>query len=122
MNAKRYFSLVLSIIILLSTALSACDAEIEPTKREVYNICDNCMECVKGCPGGAIDDKGNLDTWRCAVYYNGANGSKNPFMPPEAYIDFPDRLDIISGEAKMDTKKAKEIINNTYFFFQCINC
>ena len=92
------------------------DAEIEPTKREVYNICDNCMECVKGCPGGAIDDKGNLDTWRCAVYYNGANGSKNPFMPPEAYIDFPDRLDIISGEAKMDTKKAKEIINNTYFY------
>lgn len=38
MNAKRYFSLVLSIIILLSTALSACDAEIEPTQPNAGTV------------------------------------------------------------------------------------
>lgn len=92
------------------------DAEIEPTKKKNYHICDNCMECVKGCPGNAIDKDGNVDSWRCAVYYNGANGSKNPFMPPDAYIDFPDRLDIISGTAEIDIEKAKEIMDNTYFY------
>ncbi|MBE7019936.1 MAG: hypothetical protein E7411_00680 [Ruminococcaceae bacterium] len=92
------------------------DAEIEPTKKETYNLCDNCMECVKGCPGNAIDKDGNVDSWRCAVYYNGANGSKNPFMPPDAYIDFPDRLDIIWGTAEIDIEKAKEIMDNTYFY------
>ena len=92
------------------------DAEIEPSKKETHNICDNCMECVKACPGNAISDNGKLDTWRCAVYYNGANGSKNPFMPPEAYLDFPDRLEIIDGTAKIDTDKAKAIMDNTYFY------
>lgn len=92
------------------------DAEIESTKKETYNLCDNCMECVKSCPGNAIDKDGNLDSWRCAVYYNGANGSKNPFMPPDAYIDFPDRLDIIAGTAEIDIEKAKEIMDNTYFY------
>ena len=92
------------------------DAEIESTKKETYNLCDNCMECVKSCPGNAIDKDGNLDSWRCAVYYNGANGSKNPFMPPDAYIDFPDRLDIIKGTAKIDEDKAKEIMDSTFFY------
>ncbi len=92
------------------------DAEIEPTKKEVYNLCDNCGKCVKACPGGAISDKGELDLWRCAVYYNGANGSKNPFMPPEAFMEFDNRLDIINGTAQFDTDGAKEILDNIFFY------
>ena len=92
------------------------DAEIEPSKKETYNLCDKCMECVKGCPGHAINEKGEVDSWRCAVYYNGANGSKNPFMPPDAYPAFSDRLEIINGTANIDADRAKEIMDNTYFY------
>lgn len=92
------------------------DAEIEPTPLEAPSLCDKCGECIKACPGRAISDDGELDTWRCAVYYNGANGSKNPFLPPDAYIDFTNRLEIIDGTAKFDENGAKEILDSTYFY------
>jgi len=92
------------------------DAQLEPTALEAPSLCDRCGECVKACPGRAISGDGNLDTWRCAVYYNGANGSKNPFMPPDAYTDFENRLQIIAGEAEIDMEVAKRILDATYFY------
>jgi len=92
------------------------DAELESTELVKPTLCDKCGKCIKACPGGAIDANGNLDSWRCTVYYNGANGSKNPFMPPDAYMDFENRLDIIKGTAEFDEKTAKDIIDNTYFY------
>lgn len=92
------------------------NAEIEETPKEIYNLCDNCGECIKACPGHAISDEGEVDPWRCAVYYNGANGSKNPFMPPDAFMDFENRLDIIKGDAAFDSEEAKEILDNIYFY------
>lgn len=92
------------------------DAEIEPTERKTYNLCDNCGECVKACPGHAISENGDTDPWRCAVYYNGANGSKNPFMPPDAFMAFENRLDIINGIAEFDSEEAKKILDNIYFY------
>ncbi len=92
------------------------DAEIEPTPIITPSLCDRCGECVKACPGGAISEDGGLDSWRCAVYYNGANGSKNPFMPPEAFLGFKNRFDIINGTAEFDSEGAKDILNNIYFY------
>lgn len=92
------------------------DAIFEPTEKKTYNICDNCKECINACHGKAIDDSGNLDVWRCAVYYNGANGSKNPFMPPDAFLNLENRLDIINGTHEFDREEAKEILDNIYFY------
>ncbi len=92
------------------------DAELEPTVLEKPSLCDGCGECIKACHGNAISPDGTVDVWRCTVYYNGANGSKNPFMPPEAYLDFDNRLDIINGTAEFDVQGAKNIIDNTYFY------
>ncbi len=92
------------------------DAELEATELSQKKLCDNCGECVKACPGRAISAEGKMDPWRCAVYYNGANGSKNPFMPPEAFPDFENRMDIISGNAEFDSEEAKEILNSIYFY------
>ncbi len=92
------------------------DAVLEETPLAGKNLCDGCRECMKACPGHAIDAKGKTDCWRCAVYYNGANGSKNPFMPPEAYDGFADRMEIINGTASFDKEEAKEILDHTYFY------
>lgn len=93
------------------------DAEIEPDPVVPPHLCDKCGECVRGCHGKAIDPvSGKRDNWRCAAYYNGANGQKNPFMPPDAFKDFPDRLKIIAGEADIDEEKAKRIIDNIWFY------
>ncbi len=92
------------------------DAELEPSPLFTEKLCDGCGNCIAECPGKAISKDGETDSWRCAVYYNGANGTKNPFMPPEAYLDFEDRLDIIHGNAEIDPEKAREIMNNTYFY------
>lgn len=92
------------------------DAEIESTPKEKFNLCDNCGECIKACPGNAIDKDGNLDKWQCSVYYNGANGEKNPFMPPEAYATFENRKEIIKGTVKVDSESAKKIMDNTFFY------
>lgn len=92
------------------------DAEIEPSALVVPHLCDGCNECIKACPGKAISEEGDIDCWRCAVYYNGANGSKNPFMPPEAFADFENRMEIIRGTAEFDVEEAKNILDNIYFY------
>ena len=92
------------------------DAEIEASELLTPSLCDKCGECVKACPGKAISAGGELDPWRCAVYYNGANGSKNPFMPPEAFLEFDNRLDIINGTALFDREGAMDILDNIYFY------
>ena len=92
------------------------DAELEATDLVTPYLCDQCGECIKACPGKAISKEGNLDSWKCTAYYNGANGSKNPFMPPDAYMDFENRLQIIAGEADIDVELAKRIIDATYFY------
>ena len=92
------------------------DAELEETPLIEPSLCDQCGECIKACPGQAIANDGATDSWRCAVYYNGANGSKNPFMPPDAFPNFDNRMEIINGTAEFDTESAKEILNSIYFY------
>ena len=94
------------------------DMEIQETPLMQKNLCDSCGECIKACPGRAIGANGKTDTWRCAVYYNGANGSKNPFMPPEAFatFDYQEKIDLINGDLAFDDKKAKTILDNIYFY------
>lgn len=104
------------------------NAELEPDEVKAPHLCDGCGKCVKACPGGAISENGVIDPWRCAVYYNGANGTKNPFMPYDAFADFDDRLEIIAGEAEITPQKAKKILDHIYFYppaqhaYQCSIC
>lgn len=94
------------------------DMELEESPLMDNHLCDGCNECIKACPGKAISNDGKVDSWRCAVYYNGANGSKNPFMPPDAYSNFDKKtkMEIINGTAQFDEKGAKEILDNTFFY------
>jgi len=92
------------------------DAVITPDAEKAPKLCDNCKKCVNACPGHAISPEGELDPWQCAVYYNGANGTKNPFMPPDAFAHFEDRLEIIAGEAKVTPEKAKAILDQIVFY------
>lgn len=104
------------------------DAEIEPDKIKKPHLCDKCGKCINACPGKAINEKGEIDPWQCAVYYNGANGTKNPFMPPEAFSNFDNRLEIIAGEAKVTPETARKILDNIFFYppaqhaYQCSIC
>jgi epoxyqueuosine reductase QueG len=104
------------------------DAEIEESEIIKPHLCDNCGKCIKACPGRAIDENGNIDPWQCAVYYNGANGTRNPFMPLGAFADFDDRIKIISGEVQVTPDMAKRILDNIYFYpsakhnYQCSIC
>lgn len=94
------------------------DLEVEASPLFTKKLCDGCNECIKACPGRAISENGCVDSWRCAVYYNGANGSKNPFMPPEAFagFDYDKKMQIINGTAEFDSEEAKEILNNIFFY------
>ncbi len=92
------------------------DAEIEGDEVKTPSLCDNCGKCVKACPGKAIASDGSVDSWKCTLYYNGACGLKNPFMPPDAFSDIPDRLEIIAGEADITPERAKEILEEIHFY------
>ncbi len=104
------------------------NAEIESTEEIKPHLCDNCGKCIKACPGGAINKNGNIDPWQCAVYYNGANGTKNPFMPKDAFAEMDNRIEIISGEAKVTPETARKILDKIYFYppaqhaYQCSIC
>lgn len=92
------------------------DAEIEPDKAKTPHLCDNCGACMAACPGKAIIKEGKVDPWRCSVYYRGASGKTNPFMPPDAFSDLDDRIAIIAGEAEITPERAREILDNTVFY------
>ncbi len=92
------------------------DAELDETKMIEPHLCDNCGKCAAACPGKAIDADGNTEPWQCAVYYSGANMSKNPFMPPDAYENFDNRAEIMSGEVKVTPEMARKILAHTYFY------
>lgn len=92
------------------------DAVLPATPVYEDHLCDGCGECIKACPGQAISPEGEMNPWRCAVYYNGANGTKNPFMPPDAFADFDNRLEIIHGTAQFTDEEARKILDNIYFY------
>lgn len=104
------------------------DAILEPDDIVEPHLCDKCGKCKNACPGKAIGDNGDVEPWQCAVYYNGANGLKNPFMPADAFAKFDNRIEIIAGEAKVTSETAKEILDNIYFYppaqhaYQCSIC
>lgn len=104
------------------------DAELEPTDLVTPHLCDKCGKCAQACPGKAVAEDGTVDPWQCSVYYNGANGTKNPFMPPDAFEGMEDRLAIIAGEAKVTPETAKAILDKIYFYppaqhaYQCSIC
>ena len=92
------------------------DAVFESDRIISPHLCDNCAECVRACPGNAISKDGKVDPWKCAVYYKGANGKRNPFMPHDAFSDEPERLKIIAGEADVDIEDAKRILEKSSFY------
>ena len=92
------------------------DAVLEPSPLIRPHLCDKCGDCIAACPGHAIDKNGTLNSWQCATYYKGANGTKNPFMPKDAYADFEDRLQIIAGEARVTPEKARKVMKATNFY------
>ena len=89
------------------------DAPLEIDEPVTDKICDNCGECIKACPGNAIDEKG-LDTWQCAVYYKGAHKS-NPFITEEFLKDNPEREAILNGEKRFNAENAREIYKEMDF-------
>lgn len=104
------------------------DAVIKPDEIKEQSLCDKCGKCIKACPGNAISENGEVDPWQCAVYYNGANGTKNPFMPPDAFADLENRIEIIAGEAKVTPETARKILDEIFFYppaqhaYQCSIC
>ena len=97
-------------------ALILTDAELPEDPVATPHLCDQCGECVRACPGHAIDPQGTLDPWQCAAYYRGANRTTNPYMPPDAYADLANRREIMSGQADLTPEQAKEVMDRTYFY------
>ncbi len=92
------------------------DAELPADEKVTPHLCDKCMKCVKACPGHALGNDGKRNSWQCAAYYKGANRSRNPFMPPDAFADDPERLAVIAGEADLSPERAREIIDQINFY------
>ncbi len=89
------------------------DAPLDTDEPLDAPICDGCGECIKACPGKAIDENG-LDSWQCSVYYKGAHKS-NPFMTDDFLKDDPEREAIINGEKRFDAESARELYKKMNF-------
>jgi len=92
------------------------DAEFEATDIKEPHLCDKCGKCKNACPGNAIADDGTVDPWQCAVYYNGANGTKNPFMTPDALKEFENRFEILTGKVKFTPETAKKVLDKLFYY------
>ena len=92
-------------------------AELEETPLAVPYLCDGCGACIRACPGHALDAEGKRSDWQCAVYYEGANRSKNPFMPGDAFPELPNRIEIMSGRARFhNLEDSRAALDGTFFY------
>ena len=89
------------------------DAPLDLDDELTESVCDGCGECMKACPGNAIDENG-LDSWQCSVYYKGAHKS-NPFITDEFLKDNPEREAILNGEKRFDAESARRIYGELKF-------
>ena len=89
------------------------DMELEEDELIKDELCDNCGECIKACPGHAISQDG-VDSWQCAVYYKGAHKS-NPFMTDDFLKGHPEREAILNGDKHFNADEAREIIKQIDF-------
>lgn len=94
------------------------DMPLEPDELVKTEMCDNCGECIKACPGNAISEQG-VDSWQCAVYYKGAHKS-NPFMTDDFLAGHPEREAILNGDKHFTAEEAKEIIEKIDFLPMCL--
>ncbi len=93
------------------------DAELEETPLYVQHLCDGCKQCIHACPGRALSENGERNDWQCAVYYKGANRSKNPFMPEDAYPGMANREAIMNGTASFTCMEdAEQALDETFFY------
>ena len=92
-------------------------AELEQTPLKPQSLCDGCSRCLNACPGHALDENGKRNDWQCAVYYKGANRSKNPFMPDDAFPGIPNREEIMAGTARFTClADSEEVLDETFFY------
>lgn len=89
------------------------DAPLDTDESVKGRICDLCGECIKACPGKAINENG-LDTWQCSVYYKGAHKT-NPFITEEFLKNNPEREEILNGEKHFDAESARQIYKEMKF-------
>lgn len=106
--APKYGTFLRYVFIITDLELDEYDKPFED------NLCDGCLECVKACPGNAIKENGDIDTWQCSVYYKGAHKS-NPFMTDDFLKDNPQRDLILNGEKVFDKQSAIDIKNEMKF-------
>lgn len=92
-------------------------APLEETPLKQPGLCDGCDRCIHACPGHALDENGKRNDWQCAVYYKGANRSKNPFMPEDAFPELPNRLEIMNGTARFTCLADSEQALDEAFFY-----
>ena len=107
------------------------DAEVEPDEIMEPSLCDQCGDCMSAWPGNAYGNStieqftaGNgtvpvlsPDSWQCAAYYMGANGTTNPFLDPERIRALPDGEAILRGEKQMTAElvlQLKAILEDSY--------
>lgn len=71
----------------------------------------------------AINENGTVGTWQCAVYYNGANGTKNPFMQSETFSDLITDLKLLKARLRLHPKPPREylIIFSSLLLHICIS-
>jgi len=99
---------------IITDAPLECDAPFEE------NLCDHCGECARACPGHAIEESGEVNTWSCSVYYRGGHKS-NPYMNDDVMKDVPDREQILNGEKRFDAKSARALYRELDFLPYSIN-
>lgn len=92
------------------------DAELPESPLPQPGLCDRCGACVSACPGRALLPEGGRDDFQCGAYYRGANREKNPFMPPDALIGFPDREAVLRGEKKLTHDEAVALMAECIFY------
>ena len=92
------------------------DAVLEETPLPEASLCDGCRACVKACPGHAIAEDGARNVWQCGPYYRGARMAKNPFMPPDAFQDLPNRKAIMEGERQLTPEESIQVMRDCFFY------
>ena len=103
--------------VLFSTLI--CDLELPPDPLVTEDLCTHCNICVDNCPGGALDEEGKTNEFKCMKYSQPYGLARNIKFWMKFIDSSPDEQKKMMISSEYMSMYQSAFIGFQYYCFNC---